>query len=58
MLVVADTSPINYLVLLAQTALLPALYTCNASARSYHPVKQLLPSLLSWEGRAMREVVL
>jgi len=27
MLVVADTSPINYLVLLAQTALLPALYT-------------------------------
>jgi predicted nucleic acid-binding protein len=27
MLVVADTSPINYLVLLAQTPLLPALYT-------------------------------
>jgi predicted nucleic acid-binding protein len=27
MLVVADTSPINYLVLLEQTALLPALYT-------------------------------
>src|SRR6188474_3324959 len=27
MLVVTDTSPINYLVLLAQTAVLPALYT-------------------------------
>jgi predicted nucleic acid-binding protein len=27
MLVVADTSPINYLVLLEQTAVLPALYT-------------------------------
>jgi predicted nucleic acid-binding protein len=27
MLVVADTSPINYLVLLAHTALLPTLYT-------------------------------
>jgi predicted nucleic acid-binding protein len=27
MLVVTDTSPINYLVLLAQTAILPALYT-------------------------------
>ena len=27
MLVVADTSPINYLVLIEQTAVLPALYT-------------------------------
>lgn len=27
MLVVADTSPLNYLILLDQTALLPALYT-------------------------------
>ncbi len=27
MLVVADTSPINYLVLLEHTAVLPALYT-------------------------------
>jgi predicted nucleic acid-binding protein len=28
MLVVADTSPINYLMLLGQTAVLPALYAC------------------------------
>lgn len=38
MLVVADTSPINYLVLLEQTALLPTLYTHGLTVTGTHGV--------------------
>ena len=58
MLVVADTSPINYLVLLEHTAVLPALYTCSELITSAALLDYIAPVFVLFENEPAPDRVL